>query len=46
MAWSQVTGVTPRPPRAAGTIVTDSDGTGAAQLVGFLSTNKFLSSGR
>jgi electron transfer flavoprotein beta subunit len=41
-AWSQVTEVTARPPRSAGTIVTDSDGSGAAQLVEFLSTNKFL----
>ena len=40
-AWSQVTEVTARPPRTAGTIVTD-DGTGAGQLVEFLSTNKFL----
>jgi electron transfer flavoprotein beta subunit len=42
VAWSQVTGVTARPPRSAGTVVTDSDGTGAAQLVEFLSSNKFL----
>ena len=42
VAWSQVTGVTARPPRTVGTIVTDSDGTGAAQLVEFLSTNKFI----
>ncbi|HYU83937.1 MAG TPA: electron transfer flavoprotein subunit beta/FixA family protein [Kribbellaceae bacterium] len=41
-AWSQVTEVTARPPRSAGTIVTDEDGSGAAQLVEFLSTNKFL----
>ena len=41
-AWSQVTAVTARPPRTAGTIVTDSDGTGAAQLVEFLSSNKFV----
>ncbi len=40
-AWSQVTDVTARPARSAGTIVTD-DGTGAGQLVEFLSTNKFL----
>ena len=40
-AWSQVTEVTARPARTAGTIVTD-DGTGATQLVEFLSTNKFL----
>jgi electron transfer flavoprotein beta subunit len=41
-AATQVTEVTARPPRTAGTIVTDEDGTGAAQLVEFLSTNKFL----
>ncbi|HEY3005491.1 MAG TPA: electron transfer flavoprotein subunit beta, partial [Kribbellaceae bacterium] len=41
-AWSQVTEVTARPPRSAGTIVTDEDGSGAAQLVEFLSANKFL----
>ncbi|HEU4948009.1 MAG TPA: electron transfer flavoprotein subunit beta/FixA family protein [Kribbella sp.] len=41
-AWTEVTEVTARPPRTAGTIVTDSDGSGADQLVEFLSTNKFL----
>jgi electron transfer flavoprotein beta subunit len=41
-AWSQVTEVTARPARTAGTIVTDEDGSGAARLVEFLSTNKFL----
>ncbi|HEY3006037.1 MAG TPA: electron transfer flavoprotein subunit beta/FixA family protein [Kribbellaceae bacterium] len=41
-AWSQVTAVTARPPRSAGTIVTDEDGSGASRLVEFLSTNKFL----
>ena len=41
-AWTQVTEVTARPPRAAGTIITDEDGSGAGQLVDFLSTNKFL----
>jgi electron transfer flavoprotein beta subunit len=40
-AYTQVVDVTARPPRSAGTIVTD-DGTGAQQLVEFLSTNKFL----
>ena len=40
-ARTQVVEVTARPPRSAGTIVTD-DGTGAQQLVEFLSTNKFL----
>jgi electron transfer flavoprotein beta subunit len=41
-AWTQVTEVTARPPRSAGTIITDEDGSGAARLVEFLSTNKFL----
>jgi len=40
-AWTEVVEVTARPPRSAGTIVTD-DGSGATQLVEFLSTNKFL----
>jgi electron transfer flavoprotein beta subunit len=41
-AWTEVIEVTARPPRTAGTIVADEDGSGAAQLVEFLSTNKFL----
>ncbi|HEY3560761.1 MAG TPA: electron transfer flavoprotein subunit beta/FixA family protein [Kribbella sp.] len=41
-AWTEVVEVTARPPRTAGTIVTDEDGSGAAGLVEFLSTNKFL----
>jgi electron transfer flavoprotein beta subunit len=41
-AWTEVLEVTARPPRSAGTIVTDSDGSGADRLVEFLSTNKFL----
>jgi electron transfer flavoprotein beta subunit len=41
-AWTEVVEVTARPARTAGTIVTDEDGSGAAQLVEFLSTNKFL----
>ncbi|ADB33939.1 Electron transfer flavoprotein alpha/beta- subunit [Kribbella flavida DSM 17836] len=41
-AWTEVTEVTARPPRSAGTIVTDEDGSGATQLVEFLSTSKFL----
>jgi electron transfer flavoprotein beta subunit len=41
-AWTEVVEVTARPPRSAGTIVTDEDGSGAAELVEFLSTNKFL----
>ena len=41
-AWTEVVEVTARPPRSAGTIVTDEDGSGATELVEFLSTNKFL----
>src|SRR3954447_23978958 len=41
-SWTEVVEVTARPPRSAGTIVTDEDGSGATQLVEFLSTNKFL----
>jgi electron transfer flavoprotein beta subunit len=41
-AWTEVVEVTARPPRSAGTIVTDEAGSGAAELVEFLSTNKFL----
>ncbi|WP_425553503.1 electron transfer flavoprotein subunit beta/FixA family protein, partial [Kribbella hippodromi] len=44
-AWTEVVEVTARPARTAGTIVTDEDGaagSGAHQLVEFLSTNKFL----
>ena len=41
-AWTEVVEVTARPPRSAGTIVTDEDGSGAGRLVEFLSTNKFL----
>ncbi|MEV0797411.1 MULTISPECIES: electron transfer flavoprotein subunit beta/FixA family protein [unclassified Kribbella] len=41
-AWTEVVEVTARPPRSAGTIVTDDNGSGAAELVEFLSTNKFL----
>jgi len=41
-AWTEVVEVTARPVRTAGTIVTDEDGSGAAGLVEFLSTNKFL----
>ncbi|TWD75357.1 electron transfer flavoprotein beta subunit [Kribbella amoyensis] len=41
-AWTEVVEVTARPARTAGTIVADEDGSGAGQLVEFLSTNKFL----
>ena len=41
-AWSKVVAYAERPPRSAGTIVTDEDGTGANQLVDFLATQKFV----
>ncbi|MEP6665018.1 MAG: electron transfer flavoprotein subunit beta/FixA family protein, partial [Nocardioidaceae bacterium] len=41
-AWTKVSGFEARPPRSAGTIVTDEDGTGAAKLVEFLVGQKFI----
>ena len=41
-AWSVVGAVTARPPRSAGTIVTDDDGSGADELVGYLVSQKFI----
>ncbi|HEY7042055.1 MAG TPA: electron transfer flavoprotein subunit beta/FixA family protein [Nocardioidaceae bacterium] len=41
-AWTEVTGVEARPPRTAGTIVSDTDGSGADQLVEFLAGQKFI----
>ena len=41
-AWTQVEDTTPRPPRTAGEIVTDEDGSGAKALVEFLSSKKFV----
>jgi electron transfer flavoprotein beta subunit len=41
-AWTKVTGFEARPPRSAGTIVSDEDGTGADQLVEFLAGQKFI----
>lgn len=41
-AWTAVQGLEPRPPRSAGTIVTDEDGTGADKLVEFLAGQKFI----
>jgi electron transfer flavoprotein beta subunit len=41
-AWTQVAGFEARPPRTAGTIVSDEDGTGADQLVAFLAGQKFI----
>lgn len=41
-AWTTVVGSKARPPRSAGTIVTDTDGSGADQLVEFLAGQKFI----
>jgi electron transfer flavoprotein beta subunit len=40
-AWSAVESVTKRPPRQAGTVVTD-EGDGGVKLAEFLATNKFI----
>jgi electron transfer flavoprotein beta subunit len=42
VAWSEVVDTTARPPREAGEIVTDEDGSGATALAGFLATKKFI----
>ena len=41
-AWTQVESVTERPPRTAGEIVKDEDGSGATALVEFLASKKFI----
>jgi electron transfer flavoprotein beta subunit len=41
-AWTTVEGTEERPPRTAGEIVTDEDGSGAEALVGFLASKKFI----
>jgi len=41
-AWSTVEAIEPRPPRSAGTVVADDDGSGAAALVEFLAAQKFI----
>src|SRR6476661_3617095 len=41
VAWSQVEDTEARPPRTAGEIVTDEDGSGASALVDFLASKKF-----
>jgi electron transfer flavoprotein beta subunit len=41
-AWSAVTDTTARPPRTAGEIVTDEDGSGAKALAAFLASKKFI----
>ena len=42
VAWSQVEDTTARPPRTAGEIVKDEDGSGAAALTDFLAAKKFI----
>jgi electron transfer flavoprotein beta subunit len=42
VAWSQVEGTTARPPRTAGEIVKDEDGSGATALTEFLASKKFI----
>ena len=42
VAWSQVEDTTERPPRTAGEIVTDEDGSGATALTEFLASKKFI----
>ncbi len=41
-AWTRVDGFTERPPKSAGTVVTDDNGSGADQLVSFLASQKFI----
>ncbi|HVK28191.1 MAG TPA: electron transfer flavoprotein subunit beta/FixA family protein [Nocardioides sp.] len=41
-AWTKVENVTARPPRTAGEIVKDEDGSGATALVDFLASKKFI----
>jgi electron transfer flavoprotein beta subunit len=42
VAWTEVEGTTARPPREAGEIVKDEDGTGAKALADFLAAKKFI----
>jgi len=42
VAWTAVEDTTARPPRTAGEIVTDEDGSGATALVEFLASKKFI----
>jgi electron transfer flavoprotein beta subunit len=41
-AWTEVQQTEARPPRTAGQVVTDEDGSGAAALVEFLASKKFI----
>jgi electron transfer flavoprotein beta subunit len=42
VAWTAVESTEARPPRTAGEIVKDEDGSGAAALAGFLASKKFI----
>jgi electron transfer flavoprotein beta subunit len=42
VAWTAVEGTTARPPRTAGEIVKDEDGSGAQALADFLASKKFI----
>jgi electron transfer flavoprotein beta subunit len=42
VAWTKVEDTAARPPRTAGEIVTDEDGSGAGALVDFLASKKFI----
>ena len=42
VAWTRVEDAAARPPRTAGEIVTDEDGSGAGALVDFLASKKFI----
>jgi len=42
VAWSEVSETNERPPRTAGEIVKDEDGSGAEALTGFLASKKFI----
>ena len=42
VAWTEVQETTERPPRTAGEIVTDEDGSGATALAEFLASKKFI----
>jgi len=42
VAWSEVVDTTARPPRTAGEIVKDEDGSGAGALTDFLASKKFI----
>lgn len=41
-AWTRVQEATPRPPKQAGTVVTDTDGSGALALTEFLIAGKYV----